>query len=85
MLLLPQFVDHVRGHIALQTLILGATQISIALTLNAVIVLSAGNAATFLVRRPAGCASSATSPRRCRRRSPLRILTDRSRAVALRP
>jgi threonine/homoserine/homoserine lactone efflux protein len=50
--LLPQFVDPERGHVAAQTLLLGLTQISIALTLNAVIVLTAGSVAGFLGRNP---------------------------------
>jgi threonine/homoserine/homoserine lactone efflux protein len=50
--LLPQFVDRARGHVAEQTLLLGATQIAIALTMNALIVLSAGRLASFLARRP---------------------------------
>ena len=50
--LLPQFVDPERGHVAAQTLLLGLTQISIALTLNAVIVLTAGSVAGFLGRSP---------------------------------
>jgi threonine/homoserine/homoserine lactone efflux protein len=51
--LLPQFVDRAQGHVAEQTLLLGATQIAIALTMNALIVLSAGRLAAFLARRPA--------------------------------
>jgi threonine/homoserine/homoserine lactone efflux protein len=51
--LLPQFVDPARGHVAEQTLFLGLTQIAIALTLNAAIVLTAGTVAAFLGRRPA--------------------------------
>jgi threonine/homoserine/homoserine lactone efflux protein len=51
--LLPQFVDPARGHVAEQTLLLGLTQIAIALTLNCAIVLSAGSVASFLARRPA--------------------------------
>jgi threonine/homoserine/homoserine lactone efflux protein len=50
--LLPQFVDPERGHVALQTLLLGLTQIAIALSLNAVIVLTAGSVAGFLGRNP---------------------------------
>jgi threonine/homoserine/homoserine lactone efflux protein len=50
--LLPQFVDPERGHVAAQTLLLGLTQITIALTLNAVLVLTAGSVAGFLGRNP---------------------------------
>ena len=50
--LLPQFVDPGRGHVATQSLILGLTQIAIALTVNALIVVTAGSLAGFLGRRP---------------------------------
>jgi threonine/homoserine/homoserine lactone efflux protein len=50
--LLPQFVDPARGHVAEQTFLLGITQIAIALTVNALIVLSAGTVAGFLGQRP---------------------------------
>lgn len=50
--LLPQFIEPDRGSVALQSLALGATQISVALTVNALIVLFAGSIATFLAARP---------------------------------
>jgi threonine/homoserine/homoserine lactone efflux protein len=50
--LLPQFVDVSRGHVATQSLLLGLIQIAIALTLNAVIVMSAGTVSAFLAGRP---------------------------------
>lgn len=50
--LLPQFVDVSRGHVATQSLILGLVQISIALSINCVIVLSAGSVSAFLAGRP---------------------------------
>jgi threonine/homoserine/homoserine lactone efflux protein len=50
--LLPQFIDPDRGSVALQSLSLGAIQASIAVTGNAVIVLTAGTIAVFLARRP---------------------------------
>jgi threonine/homoserine/homoserine lactone efflux protein len=50
--LLPQFVDPARGHVAEQTFLLGITQITVALTVNALIVLSAGTVAGFLAQRP---------------------------------
>ncbi|MEU5883817.1 LysE family translocator [Spirillospora sp. NPDC047279] len=50
--LLPQFADPERGHVALQILLLGLTQVAVALTVNAVWVLSAGALAAFLARRP---------------------------------
>ena len=50
--LLPQFIDPARGSVAGQSLALGTIQIAVALTVNAVIVLTAGALARFLARRP---------------------------------
>jgi threonine/homoserine/homoserine lactone efflux protein len=50
--LLPQFVDTSRGHVATQILILGLVQIAIALTVNALIVITAGSVSRFLSSRP---------------------------------
>ena len=50
--LLPQFVDQAQGSILGQTLLLGITQIVISLTVNSLIVLTAGSVAVFLARRP---------------------------------
>jgi threonine/homoserine/homoserine lactone efflux protein len=50
--LLPQFVDPERGPVALQSLLLGLTQITVAITVNALIVLGAGSIAAFLAGRP---------------------------------
>ncbi|HUR22710.1 MAG TPA: LysE family translocator [Acidimicrobiales bacterium] len=50
--LLPQFIDPDRGSVALQSLTLGAIQATIAVTGNAIIVLTAGTIAIFLARRP---------------------------------
>jgi threonine/homoserine/homoserine lactone efflux protein len=50
--LLPQFIDTKRGFVALQSVILGSTQIVIALTVNCLIVLFAGALSAFLVARP---------------------------------
>ena len=50
--LLPQFIDPDRGSVALQSLALGAIQATIAVTGNALIVLTAGTIAVFLARRP---------------------------------
>lgn len=50
--LLPQFVNTSRGYVALQTFELGVTQICVALTVNSLIVLSAGSLSRFLVARP---------------------------------
>ncbi|HEX6338806.1 MAG TPA: LysE family translocator [Jiangellaceae bacterium] len=50
--LLPQFVDPMLGNVAAQSLLLGGTQIAVALTVNAMIVMSAGALAAFLGQRP---------------------------------
>ncbi|GAB0105428.1 LysE family translocator [Nocardia sp. JMUB6875] len=52
MALIPQFVAPARGQVWLQSLTLGAVQIAIAVTVNGLIVLSAGAISTFLGRRP---------------------------------
>jgi threonine/homoserine/homoserine lactone efflux protein len=51
--LLPQFVDPARGHVAQQSLLLGLTQIAVALCGNCAIALGAGGIAGFLAHRPA--------------------------------
>jgi threonine/homoserine/homoserine lactone efflux protein len=50
--LLPQFIDPARGHVVAQGLTLGAVQITIALTLNCLIVLGASRIARWLAERP---------------------------------
>lgn len=50
--LLPQFIDPARGSVATQSLLLGLTQITVALAVNALIVTFAGGLATFLNARP---------------------------------
>jgi threonine/homoserine/homoserine lactone efflux protein len=52
MSLLPQFIDPRRGHVAGQGLVLGLVQIVIALTVNCLIVLTAGRIARWLAARP---------------------------------
>ncbi|HLJ70015.1 MAG TPA: LysE family translocator [Roseiarcus sp.] len=50
--LLPQFVDRGSGGILGQTLTLGALQIAISVTFNAIFVFAAGTIAAFLAGRP---------------------------------
>ncbi|GAA0379065.1 MULTISPECIES: LysE family translocator [Micromonospora] len=50
--LLPQFVDPAKGDIAMQSLSLGLIQITVALTVNCLIVLTAGSVSSFLARKP---------------------------------
>ena len=49
--LLPQFIDPNAGSVLAQSLVLGATQISISITVNAIIAVSAGTIASFLAAR----------------------------------
>jgi threonine/homoserine/homoserine lactone efflux protein len=51
--LLPQFISLEHGSVLGQALMLGATQIAISVTVNAMIALSAGSIALFLATRPA--------------------------------
>ncbi|MBX6374726.1 MAG: LysE family translocator [Acetobacteraceae bacterium] len=50
--LLPQFVDPTQGSVLLQSVTLGAVQIAVSVTVNAILVLSAGTVACFLAGRP---------------------------------
>jgi threonine/homoserine/homoserine lactone efflux protein len=50
--LLPQFLDPSRGHLGLQSLVLGLTQLTVGVVMNAVFVITAGSIAVFLSRRP---------------------------------
>lgn len=50
--LLPQFIDPERGSVAVQSLLLGATQVGVALSVNAMIVVFAGSLSAFLASRP---------------------------------
>ncbi|WP_378742631.1 LysE family translocator [Nocardia brasiliensis] len=52
MALIPQFVQPDHGQVWLQSLCLGAVQIAVALTVNALIVLGAGSVTSFLTGRP---------------------------------
>jgi threonine/homoserine/homoserine lactone efflux protein len=51
--LIPQFIDPYRGHAAAQGIILGSMQITVSLTVNALIVMAAGAIAGFIKHRPA--------------------------------
>jgi threonine/homoserine/homoserine lactone efflux protein len=50
--LMPQFIDPERGHVLMQSIVLGCTQIIISITMNGLIALMAGSIAMFLGRRP---------------------------------
>jgi threonine/homoserine/homoserine lactone efflux protein len=50
--LLPQFIDPAAGSVLLQSVVLGAIQIVISVSVNAMIALGAGSIALFLAQRP---------------------------------
>lgn len=50
--LLPQFIDPDKGSVLLQSVVLGATQITISITVNTIIAVTAGSIAVFLSGRP---------------------------------
>ena len=50
--LLPQFIDPTAGSVLAQSLVLGAIQIVISVSVNAMIALAAGSIALFLATRP---------------------------------
>lgn len=80
--LLPQFVDPARGDVALQSLLLGLTQISIALTVNAVWVITAGALASFLGQRPLWLRVQRYLMGTVLAGIALHLATDRTRAMA---
>lgn len=51
--LLPQFIQPEKGHVLAQSLTLGVTQMTVSLSVNALIILGAGSIAGFLAGRPA--------------------------------
>lgn len=50
--LLPQFIDPTNGSVLMQLLVLGSIQISISITVNAIIAISAGSISAFLASNP---------------------------------
>ena len=50
--LLPQFIDPTAGSVLTQSVVLGAIQIAISVSVNATIALAAGSIALFLANRP---------------------------------
>ena len=50
--LLPQFIDPEQGSVLVQSIALGATQIVVSITVNAMIAVAAGSIAVFLASRP---------------------------------
>jgi threonine/homoserine/homoserine lactone efflux protein len=83
--LLPQFIDPARGHVAAQSLVLGLTQIAVALTVNALIVLTAGALAGFFARRPLWLKVQRLLTGTVLAALAVRIAADRSRAAVAVP
>jgi threonine/homoserine/homoserine lactone efflux protein len=80
--LLPQFIDPDRGSVALQSLTLGAIQASIAVTGNAIIVVTAGSIAIFLARRPGWLRAQRYFMGSVLGALAVRLLTERTRTAA---
>jgi threonine/homoserine/homoserine lactone efflux protein len=81
--LLPQFLDPARGDVAGQSLVLGTVQIVIALTVNTLIVLSAGSLSRFLSGRPLWLRVQRVLMGTVLAGLAVRIAADRSRAIAV--
>ncbi|MEV4200569.1 LysE family translocator [Micromonospora globbae] len=82
---LPQFVDPQRGHVAAQSLVLGLTQIAVAVTVNALIVLTAGTLAGFFSGRPLWLRAQRWVMGTVLGALAVRIAADRSRAAVATP
>jgi threonine/homoserine/homoserine lactone efflux protein len=80
--LLPQFINPAGGNVATQSLILGMTQIFIALSVNALIVLTAGTLSAFLAQRPGWLRVQRAFMGTVLGALAIKLATDRSRAVA---
>lgn len=80
--LLPQFIDPSRGSVAVQSVQLGLVQITVALSVNAAIVLGAGALASFLSRRPTWLAVQRYVMGSVLAGLAVRLLTDRARPAA---
>ncbi|WP_431883216.1 LysE family translocator [Micromonospora gifhornensis] len=83
--LLPQFIDPSRGAVAVQSLLLGSTQIAVALTVNGLIVLTAGSIAGFLGRRPLWLRAQRLVMGTVLAALAVRIAADRSHAAVAAP
>ncbi|MQS15097.1 LysE family translocator [Streptomyces kaniharaensis] len=81
--LLPQFVNPERGHVAAQSLLLGLTQIAVAVSMNGLIAMSAGSIASFLNRRPAWLRIQRYAMGTVLGGLALHIAADRAKAVAV--
>jgi threonine/homoserine/homoserine lactone efflux protein len=82
MSLLPQFIDPAGAPVAVQSLLLGLVQIMIALSVNGLIVVSAGGLARFLAARPGWMRVQRYVMGGALAAFAVRLATDRSRVVA---
>ena len=80
--LLPQFLDPGRGHLGAQSLILGLTQLTVGVVMNAVFVITAGSIAVFLARRPTWMRIHRYVTGTALAVFALRLATDRARPLA---
>ncbi|MGV9268601.1 LysE family translocator [Kitasatospora sp. NPDC003701] len=83
--LLPQFVEPDRGHVAVQSLLLGLTQIAVGVAGNAMFVLMAGSVSAFFARRPGWQRVQRYLVGTALAGFAVRIAADRSRAVVAAP
>jgi threonine/homoserine/homoserine lactone efflux protein len=81
--LLPQFVDPAAGNVGRQVLQLGLAQIAVSLTVNALIVLSAGRIAALLSQRPVWLRVQRWFMATALTAIALRLVTDRTRPSML--
>ncbi|KQV21731.1 MULTISPECIES: LysE family translocator [unclassified Kitasatospora] len=83
--LLPQFVSPEQGQVALQSLLLGLTQITVCLLSDGAFVLMAGSVAAFLARRPTWQRLHRYAMGTLLAGFALRLAADRSKAVLAAP
>ena len=80
--LLPQFVAPEQGSVALQSLVLGSIQVTIALTVNGIFILVAASLTDVLRRRPAVARAQRWLMGTCLGLFGVKLLSDRSPAAA---
>ncbi|HEY3507802.1 MULTISPECIES: LysE family translocator [Kribbella] len=80
--LLPQFLDPSRGHLGLQSLVLGLGQLTVGVVMNAVFVITAGSIAVFLSRRPSWMRIHRYLTGTALAVFAIRLATDRARPLA---
>ncbi|TDW19233.1 LysE family translocator [Kribbella kalugense] len=80
--LLPQFLDPSRGHLGVQSLVLGLTQLTVGVVMNAVFVITAGSVAVFLSRRPSWMRIHRYLTGTALAVFAIRLATDRARPLA---